>query len=64
VRCCAIVAPADRTSAPTLDDLTTFLAEEGLMKQKWPERVEIVDALPRNVAGKVRKQELRERYAR
>jgi acyl-CoA synthetase (AMP-forming)/AMP-acid ligase II len=63
-RCCAIVAPADRTSAPTLDDLTTFLAEEGLMKQKWPERVEIVDALPRNVAGKVRKQELRERYAR
>jgi acyl-CoA synthetase (AMP-forming)/AMP-acid ligase II len=34
------------------------------LKQKCPERVELVDALPRNVAGKVRKQELRERYAR
>jgi acyl-CoA synthetase (AMP-forming)/AMP-acid ligase II len=65
-RCCAVVAPATDAlhAPPTLEDLTAFLAEEGLMKQKWPERVEIVDALPRNVAGKVLKHELRDRYAR
>jgi acyl-CoA synthetase (AMP-forming)/AMP-acid ligase II len=63
-RCCAVVTAADPATAPTLEDLTAFLAEEGLMKQKWPERLEIVDALPRNVAGKVLKHELRDRYAR
>jgi acyl-CoA synthetase (AMP-forming)/AMP-acid ligase II len=63
-RCCAVVVAGDAASAPTLEDLTAFLAEEGLMKQKWPERVELVDALPRNVAGKVLKHELRDRYAR
>ena len=33
------------------------------MNQKIPERLEIVDALPRNPTGKVLKQALRERYS-
>ena len=43
--------------------MVAFLDGEGLMKQKIPERLEVVDVLPRNVAGKVLKHELRARYA-
>jgi acyl-CoA synthetase (AMP-forming)/AMP-acid ligase II len=36
----------------------------GLAKQKYPERLEIVDELPHTSAGKVRKNVLREQIAR
>jgi fatty-acyl-CoA synthase len=45
-----------------LDDLEEFLAER-LARYKHPKALEIVDALPRNPAGKVLKTELRVRYA-
>ena len=35
-----------------------------LMKQKLPEQLEIIDALPRNPTGKIVKFELRDRYAK
>ena len=44
-----------------LDDLLEFLAER-LARYKHPKALEIVDALPRNPAGKVLKTELRMRY--
>ena len=44
-----------------LDDLVEFLAER-LARYKHPKAFEIVDALPRNPAGKVLKTELRIRY--
>jgi fatty-acyl-CoA synthase len=44
-----------------LDDLQDFLAER-LARYKHPKALEIVDALPRNPAGKVLKTELRVRY--
>jgi fatty-acyl-CoA synthase len=44
-----------------LDDLYEFLAER-LARYKHPKALEIVDALPRNPAGKVLKTELRVRY--
>src|ERR1700757_1804495 len=44
-----------------LDDLAEFLAER-LARYKHPKALEIVDALPRNPAGKVLKTELRVRY--
>jgi fatty-acyl-CoA synthase len=44
-----------------LDDLAEFLADR-LARYKHPKAVEIVDALPRNPAGKVLKTELRVRY--
>jgi fatty-acyl-CoA synthase len=44
-----------------LDDLAEFLAER-LSRYKHPKALEIVDALPRNPAGKVLKTELRVRY--
>ncbi|OBK53286.1 fatty-acid--CoA ligase FadD5 [Mycobacterium sp. 1081908.1] len=46
---------------PRLEDLLEFLAER-LARYKHPKALEIVDALPRNPAGKVLKTELRVRY--
>jgi fatty-acyl-CoA synthase len=46
----------------TLEELRTFGAEK-LAKYKLPSRLETVDALPRNPAGKVLKFELRQRFA-
>ncbi len=45
-----------------LEDLAEFLTER-LARYKHPKGLEIVDALPRNPAGKVVKTELRARYA-
>jgi non-ribosomal peptide synthetase component E (peptide arylation enzyme) len=44
--------------------LCAYLLERGLMKQKLPEQLEIIDALPRNPTGKIVKFELRDRYAK
>jgi fatty-acyl-CoA synthase len=45
----------------SLEDLDEFLNER-LARYKHPKGLEIVDALPRNPAGKVLKTELRARY--
>jgi len=62
-RCCAVVVPARQDEPLQFEDMVAFLSGRGLMKQKLPERLEIVDALPRNPAGKVLKNTLRERYS-
>ena len=55
--------PADPDDPPTLAELFEFLKGEGLMVQKIPEQLEILDVLPRNPTGKVLKHELRKQYA-
>jgi cyclohexanecarboxylate-CoA ligase len=62
-RACAVVVPADPQNPPTLKELFDFLKAEGLMVQKIPEQLEVVDVLPRNPTGKVLKHELRKQYA-
>jgi acyl-CoA synthetase (AMP-forming)/AMP-acid ligase II len=59
---CAVVVPAadDRIG---LKEIADFLTGKGLMIQKVPERVEYLDALPRNPTGKVLKHELRSRFS-
>lgn len=57
---CAVVVPAQRP--PSLDELTEYLAATGVTHRFWPQRLEVVDALPRTVTGKVRKAELRQRF--
>jgi cyclohexanecarboxylate-CoA ligase len=60
-RACAVVVPAEGAQ-PTLESLNAHLLDQGLMKQKLPEQLELVDVLPRNPTGKVLKFELRDRF--
>ena len=57
----AIIVPADPAAPPTLDDLTSWALGK-LASYKKPTGIVILDQLPRNAAGKVRKHELRARY--
>ncbi len=57
----AVAADASQNKL-SLEDLDEFLTER-LARYKHPKGLEIVDALPRNPAGKVLKTELRVRYS-
>ncbi|WP_102143217.1 class I adenylate-forming enzyme family protein [Mycobacterium hubeiense] len=55
---CAVVRRSSRHRDVTLDELCAFLDERGLMKQKWPERLVLVDEFPMTGLGKIAKAEL------
>ncbi|HEY8980424.1 MAG TPA: AMP-binding protein [Streptomyces sp.] len=57
----ACVIPHDPASPPTLDTLRTYCTDR-LAHYKIPTRLQILDAFPMTVSGKVRKVELRETY--
>ncbi|MFT5574533.1 MAG: acyl-CoA synthetase (AMP-forming)/AMP-acid ligase II [Bermanella sp.] len=57
-RVCAVVVPKQNIG-PDVLELFNFLVEHGVAKFKAPEQVEHWNALPRNVAGKVLKHEIR-----
>jgi non-ribosomal peptide synthetase component E (peptide arylation enzyme) len=63
-RMCVVLAPAPGHTAPGLAEITSFLTAAGLMRQKIPEQIEVVRALPRTGLGKVAKQALRKAYTR
>jgi len=44
----------------TLDEISLFLKEEGVAKYKYPERLEILDQLPRSALNKVLRRKLRD----
>jgi len=56
---CAFVVPRPGRP-PTLAELTQFLDGAGLARQKFPERLEILDSLPMTASGKVQKFKLRQ----
>jgi acyl-CoA synthetase (AMP-forming)/AMP-acid ligase II len=57
----AFVVPKDAGDPPTIPDVREHCKSVGLMTQKIPERIEVIDAMPRNPSGKVPKHELRAR---
>jgi len=59
-RGCAFVELRPGTTL-TLADVQSWMAEKQVAKQYWPERVEVVEGLPRTPSGKVQKFALRER---
>jgi acyl-CoA synthetase (AMP-forming)/AMP-acid ligase II len=61
-RCCAVVAVVDPAEPFGFEEMTSFCREQGLMIQKIPEQLEILDEIPRNPVGKVMKHVLRESY--
>ena len=58
-RGCAFIVPR---SGSTIDlaAIQAYLTEARMAKQFWPERIEIVDDLPRTASGKIQKFKLRE----
>ncbi len=61
-RVCAVVVPTDPEAPITFEALVAHARAQELMTQKLPERLEIVEVLPRNPTGKVLKFELRDRF--
>ncbi|WP_217546666.1 class I adenylate-forming enzyme family protein [Streptomyces sp. GbtcB6] len=61
---CAVVEQPPGTAVLTLPEAVSYLRAEGLSVHKLPERLEVVDALPRNeTLRKVLKYKLRERFS-
>jgi len=59
-RVCAVIAMRDGHDAPSLDRLIGFLRNElRVAALKLPEKLVVVDALPRNANTKVDKPQLR-----
>jgi cyclohexanecarboxylate-CoA ligase len=60
-RVCAVVVPNSADSV-SLESLVQHCRSRGLSRYKYPERLVIVDTLPRNQFGKVIKKDLREAF--
>jgi cyclohexanecarboxylate-CoA ligase len=58
-RACAFVTLKADASLD-LAELTRFLAEQGMAKTYWPERLEVMAEMPRTPSGKIQKFRLRE----
>ena len=61
-RACAVLV-LEQDEHLSLDDVKEFLLDEGISKHFLPERLELIDALPKTSTGKVRKVELRQWFA-
>jgi cyclohexanecarboxylate-CoA ligase len=61
---CAVVETADDVDGPlTFMEMAAWCRDAGLMTQKIPEQLEVVDRLPRNeTLNKVLKYKLREQF--
>ena len=64
-RACAVVVLKSQVAQDpgqgfTMDDMRAFLAEKGVARRYWPERLELFPELPRTASGKIRKFELRD----
>jgi cyclohexanecarboxylate-CoA ligase len=59
-RACAFVILREAASL-VLADMQEFLLKSGVARSYWPERLEVVDAMPMTASGKIQKFVLRER---
>lgn len=62
--CLFAVANPDSSEMPKLEDLLDFLKAQGVSKRLWPERLELVDEIPRTATGKVQRFKLAEELKR
>ena len=58
-RACAFVITKPNADLD-MTELTRFLREQGMARQYWPERLEMVTEMPRTASGKIQKFKLRE----
>jgi len=62
-RAVIVAVPISENDAPTLEELCAFLLSAGVEKQSLPERLVIVDELPKTELGKFHRLEVRRRLA-
>jgi cyclohexanecarboxylate-CoA ligase len=62
-RVCAVIEAAPDQKELTLLELQDYCRTAGLMMQKIPEQLEVVDELPRNATLKILKYQLRQHFA-
>jgi len=62
-RVCAVVETAAGEVPLTLEELTAYCRDAGLMNQKIPEQLEHVSEFPRNATLKILKYQLRQQFA-
>ncbi len=54
-RICAFVVPCDGIKAISKNELIEYLKSKKVHKRYWPERVELINEIPRTESGKVKK---------
>lgn len=59
-RACAFVVPSKDGAQLEFAAMQKYLGDAGVSKYYWPERLEFIDEIPRNVVGKVQKNVLRD----
>jgi len=59
-RACACVVLRPGVEGFTFEEMKAFLGSKGVAKQYWPERLEVLAALPSTASGKIQKYKLRE----
>jgi cyclohexanecarboxylate-CoA ligase len=62
-RACAFVVPEPGVAGLDLEEVRRHLDSHRVTKTYWPERVQLIDALPKTPSGKIRKYVLRELIA-
>ena len=61
---CAFIVIHDNNVELKLDSVRAFLSDQGLADYKFPDRIEIIDAMPRTTVGKLNKAALTEQIKR
>jgi cyclohexanecarboxylate-CoA ligase len=62
-RACAFVTLKPDAKGLSFADMVAYLTEKKMAKNYFPERLEVIDAMPRTASGKIQKFQLRERVA-
>lgn len=62
-RACLVLVPLPGQKAPTLRQIQEYLASNKVTKIRWPERVEVVDAMPITATRKIIKSALAKQIA-
>lgn len=61
-RVCAVIQAVPGAGPVSIEDMVAHLREAGLVSRELPEQLELVDALPRNSAGRVLKHVLVDQF--